>query len=89
MFLIKSNARSEGPYIGLADFLFVFFFQEKSLITTDVHSYILMHLLMHLGICTLFEFNRNSSAESDVNSTLQIRTWKWREKVISSFESGL
>ena len=32
------------------------------------------------GLYALFEFNWNSSAESDVNSTLQIRTWKWRKK---------
>ena len=32
---------------------------------------------MHLGIV---QFNWNSSAESDVNSTLQIRTWKWCKK---------
>ena len=40
---IKSNERSEDSYKGLADF----FFQEQSyisLITTDVDSYILMHL---------------------------------------------
>ena len=38
----------------------------------------------------LFEFNRNSSAENDVNCALQIRTWKWRKKcTISSFESGI
>ena len=39
---IQSNERSEDSFIDLADF-----FQEKflkSLITTDVHSYILMHL---------------------------------------------
>ena len=35
---------------------------------------------MYLGIYALFEFNWNSSAESDVNSALQIRTWKWRKK---------
>ena len=43
---LKSFKRSEDSYIGLADF-FWFFFQEKSymsLITADVHSYILMHL---------------------------------------------
>ena len=28
----------------------------------------------------LFEFDSNSSAEKDVNSTLQIRTWNWRKK---------
>ena len=43
--IIKSNERGRDSYIGFADF-FLFFFQEKSksLITTDVHSYILMHL---------------------------------------------
>ena len=40
---ILSNERSEDSYLCLAVFL-VFFFQEKSLITTDVHSYILVHL---------------------------------------------
>ena len=52
LFLFKSYQHSEESYIGLA-----VFFQEKSLITTDVHSYILMHLRMHLGIYALFEFN--------------------------------
>ena len=44
-----------------------FFFRKKS-------------KLMHLGIYTLFGFNLNSSDKSDVNSALQIRTWKLREK---------
>ena len=41
--LIKSNEHSEDSHIVLADF----FFRKKSenaRITTDVHSYILMHL---------------------------------------------
>ena len=40
---IKSNERSEDSYKGLADM----FFQEQSyisLVSTDVDSYILMHL---------------------------------------------
>ena len=59
VFIFKINERSEDSYIGLADF----FFQEKvlkcalkSLITTDGHSYILMHLWMHIGIYAFFEF---------------------------------
>ena len=69
--IIKSNDRSEDSYIGLDEF----FFSGEFIITTDVHSYILMHLWMHLGIYALFEFIWNS-AESGVNSTLQIQTWK-------------
>ena len=38
-----------------------------------------LKLLMHLGMYVLFEFNSNSTAESDVNRFLQIRTCKWRE----------
>ena len=85
--VFKSNERSEDSFIGLADFLMFFFSGKslKSLITTDVHSYILMHFRMHLGIYALFEFNLISSAESDVNSTLQIRVWKWRERNMNDF----
>ena len=46
-FLFKSNARSLDCHIGLADFFFAFFSRKmtlNALITTDVHSYILMHL---------------------------------------------
>ena len=85
LWFIQSNEGSEDTYIGIAKkFLKCAY---KSLITTDVHSYILMHLWLHLGMYALFEFNWNSSAESYVNSTLQIRKWNWREKtwVISSF----
>ena len=46
---------------------------------------------MHLGIFAYFEFNWNSSAESYLLSTLQIRRWKWHGnskslKVIHFFE---
>ena len=42
---IKSDERSEDSYIGLGDFYFFFRKKsKKSLVTTDVHSYILMHL---------------------------------------------
>ena len=79
-----------GLFLPRASFNYVLT-TTKSLITTDVQSYILMHLRMHLGIYALFEFKWNSSAESDVNSTLRIRTRKWRENswLISSFEKGI
>ena len=50
-----------------------------------------LKILMHLDIYAIFEFNWNSSAESDTNSTLQIGTFKWRQNswTISSFESGI
>ena len=57
--VFKSNQRSEDSYFGHGHF-FVFFFRKKSqnaLITTDVLSYIIMHLLMHVGIYSIFEFN--------------------------------
>ena len=62
--MFKSNERSEDSYIGLA-----VFFSGKSL-----------KILSVVGIYALFEFNCNSSAESDVNSTLQLQTCNWRKK---------
>ena len=38
--IIKSNDRSEDSYIGLDEL----FFSGEFIITTDVHSYMLMHL---------------------------------------------
>ena len=35
---------------------------------------------MLLSIYAATELNLNSSAENDVKSTLQIRTWKWRKR---------
>ena len=56
--LFKSNERSENSYIVLADF-FKSFFQANlnALITTDMHSYLLIHLEMFLGIYAFLEFN--------------------------------
>ena len=42
---------------------------------------------MHLSISAFFDFISNSSAESDVNSTIHIRTWKWRKKNVNNFWS--
>ena len=51
----KMDERSEVCFIGIGDF-----FKKKSsnaLIITDVHSFIIMHFWMHLGIFSIFEFN--------------------------------
>ena len=79
---IQSNERSEDSYKGLA-----VFFSGKSLKmcikVSNNYRCAFIHIdafMMDLGIYTFFEFSLNSSAENDINSTLQIRTWKWRKK---------
>ena len=61
-------------YIGIHDF-FCFFLQEKVLKCPNKYrcAFIYVNAFMNaLRYICFFEFNRNSSAESYVNSTLQL-----------------
>ena len=56
-----------------------------------IHIDALLNALMYLCIYAFFHFNRNLSAESDLNSSLKLGKRKWQEKrfLVSKVESFL